>query len=104
MPTTENTRRNLQQVDLQNPSVPKTSRLSQEGMHQAGPTAHVASDLIEDSELPAVEASMGAGIQSRNSEENGELNESLQSDGFLTNQDQTLEDISVNSQDQDNKE
>ncbi len=102
MPTTENDRRNQQKLDLQYPSVPQHRR--KEGMTSAFPSMQTKHDLIEESELPAVEVSAGAGIQTRNSEETGDLNERAPLEGFILGEESDLNipNIEVSSVDQDN--
>lgn len=107
MPSTENDRRNLNRVDIANPSVPDHPRTDQEGMRRvqmADPVGH-APDLMEESELPAAEVSVGAGVETRNTDEGGELNESLHQRGFILPDRRLLENASpvdVSSVDQDN--
>jgi hypothetical protein len=77
-------------------------------MHAARPSSHIAPDpdLIEESELPAAIVSLGAGIETRNSEEGGELNESVPHRGYVlpieTESEEESVDPEVSSIDQDN--
>lgn len=99
MPSTENDRRNRQSVDIQYPSVPKRPRTQDRNMRAAFPSRNANTSVFEESELPALEVSKGAGIETRNTDERDGIYES---DSEL-NFEETVSPVEeVNSIDQDN--